>query len=95
MRSQLFLTAGEGVLLFPLVLLQVYFDLSLESAAVYFIFVLILNKFLTFYKSWIIFFRQKSVFLQNILYFCALEIAPLLAFGGALVMTIELLIIKF
>ncbi len=81
-QAYLFLTAMEGVLMLPLVLMVVFLGLSVEKAFYYFIFVLILNKTLAFYKSRVIFFRQKILFLQNILYFCALEMMPLFAFGG-------------
>ena len=94
-KAQLLLTACEGVLLFPMLLLQVYFDFSAQNAIYYFGFVLVLNKILTFYKCWLIFFRQNGLFLQNILYFCALEIAPLLAFGGAWLALIDFLKINF
>ena len=94
-KAQLLVTACEGVLLFPMLLLLVYFDFSAENALYYFGFVLILNKILTFYKCWLIFFKQNSGYLQNILYFCALEIAPLLAFGGAWLALIDLLKVNF
>ncbi len=94
-KALLFLTACEGVLLFPMLLFQVYFDFSAENSLYYFGFVLILNKILTFYKCWQIFFKQNGLFLQNILYFCALEIAPLLAFGGAWLALIDFLKINF
>ena len=75
-KTWLFLAAFEGVLLFPIVLLQIYFDLDVQYTMIYFIIVLIFVKLLTFYKSCIIFFRQKVLFLQIILYFCALEVVP-------------------
>ncbi len=91
----IFLAAAEGVLLFPMVLLLVYFDLTEKKAIYYFIFVLILNKILSFYNGWNIFFRQNGGTLQTFLYFCALELVPLLAFGGIWLMTIDLLKINF
>ena len=94
-RAFIFLAAAEGVLLFPMVLLLVYFDLTEKKAIYYFIFVLILNKILSFYKGWNIFFRQNGGTLQTFLYFCALELVPLLAFGGIWLMTIDLLKINF
>ena len=94
-RAFIFLAAAEGVLLFPMVLLLVYFDLTEKKAIYYFIFVLILNKILSFYKGWDIFFRQNGGTLQTFLYFCALELVPLLAFGGIWLMTIDLLKINF
>ena len=94
-KSALFLTALEGLLLFPIVLLQVYFDLSFENAVLYYGFVLFFSKILTFYKCWSIFFRQIGVFFQNILYFCTLEIVPLLILGGGMKVLIDVLKINF
>ena len=94
-KAQLLVTACEGVLLFPMLLLLVYFDFSAENALYYFGFVLILNKILTFDKCWLIFFQPNGGYLQNIVYFCALDIAPLLAFGGAWLALIDLLKVNF
>lgn len=91
----IFLAGVEGALFFPLVLLQVYFNLSFQKVLICFVFVLFLNKILTFYKGWNIFFRGKGGFLQTFLYFCTLEIAPLLACTGLLRMAIEQLKINF
>ena len=85
----------EGIALFPAVVLHVFAGLNLQSLLFYVVFVLILAKFLTFYKCWVIFFRQNSFFLQNILYFCALEITPLLTFGCAMVLITNSLKINF
>ena len=90
-----FITALEGIALFPAVILQVYFNLPMQNVVYYFIFVLILTKILTFYKCWIIFFRQISDFLQIILYLCALEIIPLLSLGGILVLITDQLKVNF
>lgn len=86
LKSLLFITGLEGVALMPGVLLQVYFNLSMKNVVAYFLFILILVKILTFYKSYQIFFRRKPAFLQIILYFCALEVVPLAALGGTLVL---------
>ena len=94
-RAFLFLTGVEGVLLFPLVLLQVYFNLSFQKVLICFVSLLFLNKILTFYKGWNIFFKENGGFLQTFLYFCTLEIAPLLAFTGVLRIAIEQLKINF
>ena len=91
----IFITALEGIALFPVVILQVYFNLPMQSVVYYFIFILVLAKILTFYKSWLIFFRQIDVFLQIILYFCALEIIPMLSFWGVLVMVTDELKVNF
>ena len=78
------ITAAEGVALAPAVVLLVYQSLPLQSVAYYLTLVLLFTKFLTFYKAWTIFFRQNDVFLQIILYLCALEITPLLSVTGIL-----------
>lgn len=90
-EAYLTITAIEGALLFPLSLLLVYFDLGVEKALVCFIIILFLNKILTFYKAWSIFFRQNDFSLQIFLYFCTLEIVPLLAFSGLWLMNVEFL----
>lgn len=90
-----FITALEGIALFPAVILQVYFNLPMQNVVYYFIFILILTKILTFYKCWVIFFRQIGVFLQIILYLCALEIVPLLSLGGVLVLITDQLKVNF
>ena len=90
-----FITALEGIALFPAVMLQVYFNLPMQNVVYYFIFILVLTKILTFYKCWVIFFRQISVYLQIILYLCALEIIPLLSLVGILVLITDQLKVNF
>ena len=80
-----FIVALEGILFLPAIISQFYLGLSMETVTHYAVFLLILAKLMTFYKCWVIFFRQTSVFLQIILYFCALEIIPLLILSGVLV----------
>lgn len=80
------MTALEGIALFPAVILQVYFTPPIQNILYYFIFIIILAKILTFYKCWSIFFRQKRIYLQIILYLCALEIVPMLVLWGVLVL---------
>ncbi len=94
-KIQLFIAACTSTLTLPLIMLQVFFDLSIEKTVICFGFVLILNKILTFYKCWFIFFRQKGFFLQTFLYFCALEITPLLAYCGIWLMMVNNLKINF
>ena len=86
--SILIITSLEGVVLFPLILLLAYFQFSLQNAIIYTATIVILAKILTFYKSFTIFFNQKGGFLQIILYFCALEMIPLMMlWSGLLVIT--------
>ena len=95
MRSFLYITSVEGVLLFPLVVVWTYFDFPIQNAVIYVIFVLSIVKILKLFKCFLIFFRQNVVKLQIILYFCTLEIIPLLLFWGALVFTANSLKINF
>lgn len=94
-RTFFAVTALEAVMLFPLVMLLVYFDLAVKKSLFYFGFVLFLNKILLFYKCWKIFFRQNGFSLQIFLYFCALEITPLLALGGLWLWLTETLKVNF
>ena len=95
MKSQLFITSIEGVALFPAVLVRTYFDIPTQNVIYYFIFVLTIVKILSIYRCYNIFFRQKIVGLQIILYFCALEMAPLVALWGSLVNIANVLKIIF
>ena len=95
LKAYLFLLSCEGVLLFPVVMLLSYFDLSLQVAVIYTIIVLVLVKILSFYKSYLIFFKRNGLFLQIILYFCALEVVPLSALWGGLVLISHYLKINF
>lgn len=95
MKSYLFLTSSEGVLLFPVVLLLSFFDLSMVGTLIYVGIVAILVKLLSFSRTYIIFFRNKAFSLQFFLYLCALEIVPLLFLGGVLVLMTEQLKVNF
>ncbi len=95
LRLLLFVTAAEGAALLPVELTQVYFGLSLESAYICAISILLLGKILVFYKGYSIFFRCSGGFLQIFLYFCALEAIPLVALWSALVLVGNYLKINF
>ena len=87
--SLLFVVSLEGVALYPVVLLQVYFDLPIRNALFCIISIVIIGKIVSFYKCWSIFFRRNAVFLQIFLYFCALEIMPMLALWGVLMLIVK------
>jgi hypothetical protein len=95
LKTELFITAIEGIALYPVVLLLVYFDMETKNVITYLIIVLILVKILTFYKCFVIFFRRIGVYLQIFLYFCTLEIVPLLALAGGIKLLIDVLKITF
>ena len=95
MKSYLFLVSCEGVMLFPVIMLMTYFDLSLDAAMIYALVVIGLVKILSFYKIYIIFFRRNGAFLQIFLYFCALEMVPFAVLIGGLVLMSHYLKINF
>ena len=95
MKSFLFITSIEGVSLFPLVVVWTFFDISIQNAVIYVVIVISIVKILELFKCFLIFFRQNVVKLQIILYFCTLEIIPMLLFWGALVFTANSLKINF
>ena len=95
LKSYLFLVALEGALLFPVIMLVAYFSLPPRIAGVCVAFILIFIKILSIYKCKTIFFKKTGVFLQIFLYFCALEVIPLLALAGSLSMVSQYLRINF
>ena len=94
-KSMLFITAMEGLLLAPFVLLYVFGDLSLQISIIGVACVIILAKILTFYKGYLIFFQRFGAIMQNFLYFCALEMIPLVVLVGLLETFNEYLEINF
>lgn len=78
MKSYLFLISTEGILLFPAVMLQAYFQMSVHATVIYVVTVIIIIKILSLYRCFVIFLGQKYGLLQIILYFCTLELTPLL-----------------
>lgn len=94
-KAYYFLLSAEGVLLFPLAMLAVYFNLSLENTALIFLSLLFVVKILLFYKYYTIFFQKIYGVLHLIVYFCSLEILPFIGVWYALLFTNESFIIKF
>ena len=95
LTSLIFIISIEGVLLFPVLLLRAYFQFPLQSAMIYTLGVVFFIKFLTIYKTYIIFFNQKALYMQIILYFCALEMVPLLSLWGGLAVIVNHLRVIF
>ena len=94
-KALLFVIALEGLLSIPAVVMGPYFDMSIGNVELYFATMLFFVKMMTFYKCYIIFFRQNVVRVQIILYLCALEIVPLMALWGVLDFTANSLKINF
>ena len=84
MKSYLFLLGMEGVCIFPVVMLQAYFEMSVQTTLIATAAVMALFKILALYKTYTIFFRQSGHSLQIFLYFCTLEMMPLAAALGVL-----------
>ena len=95
LTSLLYISAVEGLLLYPALALLAFMHLPAQNAIWYCIIVLILVKIMTFYKSFTIFFKQNDLFLQIILYFCALEMVPLISLWGGLLVIVDYLKINF
>ena len=83
-----------GFVLFPFVLLLIYFDLKLIYLVVLGLFLLLFVKILMFYKWIKLFFNKFEGLLLLILYFCALEIIPCLLLYRGMTELNSLLIIK-
>lgn len=75
----------EGLLLFPLLLLVVYFDLGCEKKLFFIGLILLLGKIMLFYQSGGIFFKKIHRAFYLIVYFCALEIVPCFILGRTLI----------
>ena len=84
------LALGLGFL--PVALLIVYFDLSFHHLLNTTLCLLAVQKCLLLYKCYSIFFTYKLGWVHLILYFCTLEITPLLAFGQVVMYTHRLLL---
>ena len=83
-KAILFVTAIEGLAFAPVVFLLVYGSLPVHTALMILAIVIFLAKILVIYKCHLIFFRRVGAFLQIILYFCALEMIPLICLVGLL-----------
>ena len=95
LTSLLYISSLEGLLLYPALALLAFMHLPAQNAIWYCIIVLILVKIMTFYKSFTIFFKQNDLFLQIFLYFCALEMVPLMTLWGGLSVIVDILKINF
>ena len=91
LTSNLFLSSMVGILLLPGIFLLAHYGFTALSMVIYAGFVLFLVKVLSFYKSYNIFFKRNVFFLQIILYFCALEIIPLVMLIGGLSAIVDIL----
>lgn len=84
-ESYMLCTLGTGLALLPLGLLVVYFDLDLPNTAICLVCILAVDKMLLIYKCYSIFFSYRLGWVHLFLYFCTLEIAPILILFRALI----------
>lgn len=77
-ESRDFLYALQGLLFSPLLFYSVFFELSLHRLLLYTLVLVVFVKILLLYKYWTIFFSKTYGILHFIMYFCALEIMPVL-----------------
>lgn len=68
----------SGFVLLPVVMLNVYFNMSAKASAVILAILLCIIKILSIYKWNRLFFDKKINYVRLILYFCSLEIFPCL-----------------
>lgn len=87
----MFENTAEVVLFMPILFCTVMYDINTQTASILVICAIIFVKSCTIYKMNSTFFRKKGSFLQNILYFCALEVIPIIYAIGLSVITRELL----
>lgn len=95
MKSYLFILALEGMALFPIVMLQAYFNTDVATTLVCAAAVVALFKVLTFYKTYVIFFKNRGGIVQNFLYFCTLELIPMAGLWGLLTMACNYLKVNY
>ena len=81
MDAYFFVYALLGVLLFPLVLLVVYFGLPPITTVIYCLILFVFANLLLLYKCFCIFFNKNHGVFYLIVYFCTLEILPFFVLG--------------
>lgn len=95
LNSFMLLTSLEGVMLFPIVMLKTFFNLSTQNMIICTIGIVGIFKLLSFYRAYLIFMYRNGGFLHIFLYFCALELTPLLALWSVLKVVSSYLEINF
>lgn len=89
------LVGGICFLLFPVLLLVVYLNLDFQISNYFIFFVLLISELVLFYKCIRNFFSQIYGCLHFILYFCALEVVPLILFWKVIDYINNILILNY
>ncbi|MGM9705739.1 MAG: DUF4271 domain-containing protein [Prevotella sp.] len=95
MKSFLFILAIEGVAMFPVVMLQAYFYMPVKATLVCVLLIVLFFRILSMYRTYNIFFVRRRAYLQNFLYFCTLEIMPVVGLLGFLATVSSYLKVSF
>ena len=95
MKSNFFLFSVESLLVFPVIILTIYLNLPPHIPLWIILIIGLIVKILHLYKTFLIFFPKIYGTLHLIVYFCTLEIMPLLAVFIALIRVTDVLIVKF
>lgn len=88
-------TGGISLLLFPAILLIIYSEIGFNEGNYLILIILFLAKILLFYKCFRNFFYHFHGFIHFIVYFCALEIIPLILLWKGLIRLNVFLILIF
>ncbi|MBO7067960.1 MAG: DUF4271 domain-containing protein [Bacteroidaceae bacterium] len=94
-KSYFFLLAIETLLFFPVIISTIYLNLPTHTPLWIVLTIGLLVKILLLYKTFQIFFPKIYGTLHLIVYFCTLEIMPLLVIFKVLIRVTEELIVKF
>ena len=92
MESYFFVVSIFGMLLFPVALLVVYGDFSFYTSVLIPVFLFVLMNLFFIYKCFSIFFSQLHGLFHLFLYFCTLEMLPLLVVWRGIEMVNDMLI---
>ena len=94
-KSGFFLFSVESLLIFPVIIITIYLNLPPHIPLWITLIIGLLVKILHLYKTFLIFFPKIYGTLHLIVYFCTLEIMPLLAVFKILIRVTDELIVKF
>lgn len=89
------LLSAQCFLLLPIILFIIYFRPDVIISNILIAFTLISAKILLFYRGFRNFFNQSYGFLHFILYFCALEMVPLLLLAKGILYMNQIVILNF
>lgn len=91
-KSYFLIISMFGVLLFPASLLLIFLNLSAFYCCIFFAFLFVLANFLLLYKAFCTFFKGLHGLFYLFLYFCTLEIFPILIIWKGMGLTNSILI---